>query len=697
MDFKSRKIYVWLISFAAVLVVYLLTSLNQTAKINIDTDIKSADTDFIEDVNDEFGSEIGMIGDVGLESIRKAKYTHLNERKEIDREFGFEKLLYEEGDRWEIEKPYMNVLRHNFTCYITADNGNVQVETAVGRPIPKDATLTGNVVIHILPKNNSSIKESFIYLDDIIFLSEKSSFSTEGPIKFTSPDADMVGRGMELVYNDELGRLESLKITHLESLNLRIAAAAEQSENETVNISQSAKEEESPQIESQAKQTMQIGGGYRCLLRKNVVINTDEQAIFANEISISNIQENKTRPEQSRRNTKTTNEQQENSDRPSQFPANSEQQFVNVSVTCDDGIFVMPMDAIYKTEIIDSETDYKPVKSKQLKTTLVAEKINYCASTGDVVASERSEITFYANGIMGNAEETAVPVTITASKKAEFMPRQNKVVFEGDSSCSVSFLDDSGIWQKHMLLAPKITADLFENKSNSKTALIGGIKHLTANGKVVRLATIKKDGEELLGGIELKCTQFDYDTAEGLFVATGPGIIKVDNSKILPSGKAKSKFSLQKPCYAIVRNFETLTYASQSNQIIADAKNQGIFIDYIPVINGQYGRHVLATASHIEALLCKTSNNRSELSSLAATGGVTYEEEARKKVWGTGKAIQFAGSGLLYEADKSMIKAWADESKRCLLNGAVVDGIEYNLKSGRVKTKLVSPGVLQVE
>ena len=694
MDFKSRKIYIWLISFAAVLVVYLLTSLNQTAKINIDTDLESADTAFIEDVNDEFGSEIGMIGDVGLESIRKAKYTHLNERKEIDREFGFEKLLYEEGDRWEIEKPYMNILRRNFTCYITADNGSVQVETAVGRPIPKDATLTGNVVIHILPENNSSIKESFIYLDDIIFLSDKSSFSTEGPIKFTSPDADMLGRGMELVYNDELGRLESLKITHLESLNLKIAAATEQSENKTVGISQSAKENESPQIESQAEQTTQAAGGYRCVLRKNVVINTDEQTIFANEISISNIQENK----------KAKNESQKKSDKLSQSPTNNKQpkagnsqQFANVSVTCDDGIFVVPMDAIYKTETDDSKTAHKPIKGKELKTTLVAEKIDYCVSTGGVVASGRSEITFYANGIMGNAEEVAVPVTITASKKAEFMPPQNKVIFEGDSSCSVSFLDDSGIWQKHMLLAPKITADLFENKSNAKTALIGGIKHLTADGKVVRLATIKKDGEELLGGIELKCTQFDYDTAEELFVATGPGIIKVDNSKILPSGKVKSKFSLQKPCYAIVRNFETLKYSAQSNRIIADAKNQGIFIDYIPVIKGEYGQHVLATASHIEALLCKTGDNRSELLSLAATGGVTYEEEARKKVWGTGKAIQFAGSGLLYEADKSMIKAWADESKMCLLNGAVVDGIEYNLKSGRVKTKLVSPGILQVE
>src|SRR4030042_1360352 len=217
MDFKSRKLYVWLISAGAILVIYLLYNLiSRTPPIKIDTPETSTESDAV-----EFDSKIGKVGNVGIGPIQKARYTHLDDKKRVDREFGFEKLLHAEGNAWEIEKPYMNIFRHNLKCYMTADKGTVRVEDAVGRATPTDATLIGNVVIHILPEKRSSLRKSFVYLDDVIFLSEKSQFSTAGPVKFISSNAQMLGKGMEIVYTDELERLEFLKIINLENLRIR--------------------------------------------------------------------------------------------------------------------------------------------------------------------------------------------------------------------------------------------------------------------------------------------------------------------------------------------------------------------------------------------------------------------------------------------------------------------------------------------
>ena len=209
MGFGARKFYVWLISLGAVLVIYLLYSwISKTPPIDIDAGKEFTDT--IADGNlGGFVDEGGRIGDVYVPAIRKARFTDLDkETKEVIREWGFEKLLHDAGEEWDIEKPYMNIFRRSFKCYITSDKGRIRVETVAGRPSPRDVTLTENVVIHILPQNDSNIKESFIYLDDVDFISGKSQFSTAGPVKFVSQDVQMLGRGLEVVYNEELDRLE---------------------------------------------------------------------------------------------------------------------------------------------------------------------------------------------------------------------------------------------------------------------------------------------------------------------------------------------------------------------------------------------------------------------------------------------------------------------------------------------------------
>ena len=218
MNSKLRTILIGLISLVVVLVIYLLYSRLGKAP-EIDLDIAAGTLKSVADSNtDEFDSEIGKIGDVGISVLKKPVFRHLN-KGQVDREFGFEELLREEKGEWEVQKPYLNIYQSSFKCLITADGGKVQLEETSGSPSPKDAIFTGNVVVHILPEGGSDIQESFIYLQDVVFVSEKSLLSTSGPVRFVSQDAQMLGSGLELIYNEQLQRMELFRIVHLASIH----------------------------------------------------------------------------------------------------------------------------------------------------------------------------------------------------------------------------------------------------------------------------------------------------------------------------------------------------------------------------------------------------------------------------------------------------------------------------------------------
>jgi len=724
MVFKSRKLYVWLISAGAIFVIYLFYNLiSRTPPIEIDTGDTTAESNTV--VSD---GRVGKVGDVGVGTIQKAKYTHLNAKKRVDREFGFEKLLHAEGDEWEIEKPYMNVFQGNLKCYMTADKGTVQVENAVGKVTPKDATLTGNVVIHILPEKGSNIEEGFIYLDDVIFISDKSQFSTAGPVKFTSRDAQMLGKGLEIVYNDEQDHLEYLKIIALETLRIKQSSKAskpslfspETAAQKSAGPSNGAQAAQQKTKETPAADREAIGkkkaAYYKCVFRKNVTIDGPEQLVLADEVSIDDILWSKSSDVNSDNkttgNTTTAEVTEKSAASPQSEPNKSPEQFVdlseaadansNIVVTCDDGIIVVPMDSS-ETPATESKA-LKSVNDEKGRPTFVARKIDYSMVTGEAFASGPSELNFYTNDVMGPggtptprekiAGKPAVPVKVTAQEKARFLPTLNQAIFEGNVLCTM-LREETDFRQKYALSSSKLTVDLSRSREASPTAdkrSQANVKHLTATGDVVQLDTSKWAGEKLLGFTKLKCLQFDYDANQQMFLATGSGIIAVDNSKIAEPAKEVGRFSLQRPCYAVMRNFDALKYLKDANLIIADAGAEQILIDYFPVIKGQQGQQTSATSNHVEAVLSETANGQNELSTLSAKGGITYEEEREKK----GKTVQFAGSEMFYDGGKSMITAWGDESQPCFLNGALAPGIEYNLKTDRVKTKIIGPGMLQM-
>jgi hypothetical protein len=789
-----RKFLIGFVSLGAVLVVYLLYSRVSDTRV-VDSGPGAEFTESAADSNiGDFDSQVGKSGDVGLGPVRKAKYIILDPKtKEVEREWGFEILRDEVGDIWGIDKPYVNIYRRNFKCYITADKGQVQVETAVGRTTPKDATFSDNVVVHILPEGSSTVQESFVYLDNITFLSERSQLSTAGPVRFVSRDVQMSGTGLELIYDDQKERLDFFRIIDLESLRIKGSQAAlfstgkteadrppeagepaeagsqaeTQQPGETVAAGSPEKAEALPP-DTQPQVEQKQGAYYKCIFSKNVLIDTPDELVFADErICISDIFWSKTSSEPSDEVgaggaadiepvAVTTEEEQEDkatevsaddpgrqnvtASKPAEPNESSEQlgEIVDNATTGDviaDGLSQL---TYYTSDAKTAEANETPVPVK----ITAREAVNYFKASNQAIfkgdclctmpqagLTEQKDVTFLAPEITINLPEDRskrpdifaagptelvfyvedanstgikkepIPVTVNAQKQTRFSAASNQIVFEGDCRCT-SAREDPNVLTTYMLLSQQITVDLPEDTNDRSTEPAAGIKHLTAKGGVVTLATTKTakadpnlagqvpgaNSEKLLGGVELKCRQVDYDPVRGLFVAAGPpAIIEMDNSKISESRQEPGRVSLRKPCYAFLQEFDTLKYFIRENRIVADAGTQRLLIDYFSVVEGKYAEHVEAEASRVEAFLYETAAGQTELSTLRATGGIDYED----------KDNHFIGSELFYNHKKSMLKVKGDESQPCYYNGALVDEIEYDMETGRAEFEIVGPGALQ--
>jgi len=733
MKSKLRTILICLLSLAAVLAMYLAYS--RASKIpQIDIDLGERSFDAVSDSNaGEFDNEIGKIANVGIGGIKKPVFRHISNGR-IDREFGFEELLREDKGEWEVEKPFLNIHKSNFKCFVTADRGKVQIENAVGRLSPKDATFTGNVVVHMLPEAGSDIKESFVYLDDVIFISEKSLLSTAGPVRFVSQDAQMLGTGMEMIYNDQLERMELFWIVHLAALHIKASQVASFSQitQRSDNQAQPAVDNSTPkqnETPTPARRAVEQKRGeyYKCVLSKNVVIDSPERLILAEDrISINNIfwsrasneepekvenpgkekgedkkvEENKevegdTKAEEG---TKVEEDKKVNSVTTSadSVPSQPAQALRDTIITCDNGIFIIPMNStIIQNDFIQSTIDKSLTATKpplnlddnEERTILITDKIDYDATTDNTIAAGPLELTLYVNDAAeAESLQNPVPMNIKARKEARFLSLSKQVTFEGDCVCTTSREEPNDIRQKYTLSAPKLIVNLSSNDLNAKSS----IEHITADGGAVKLQGIKTIKGELFSGVNLECYRIDHDVGKELFIATGPGgTIRLNNSKVPDSNQQQSGFSLRKPCYAFLRNFASLKYFIKDNLIISDAEPGGMLqIDYFPVVEGSYGQQVKATAAHTEVGFVQTADGQSELSMLIASGGITYKED---------DGNEFLGSKLFYDCEKSILRVEGDEAEPCYFNGALVEKILYDPKTGKFEAPLVGPGTLQMK
>jgi hypothetical protein len=330
-----RKVVIALFCFAVVLAFYLFIKGRGTSD-DINSELLSqtgAKTDLmgkgVVDNNspaiDE--NQIGQIGSVGFGNVEFARFTNFDKNGTLTREFGFKTLLHKIANRWEIEQPYMNIYQSRLNSYITADMGDVLLEEGTEKPVPKDVTLTGNVVIHIVPKQPEKFDESYIYLDDVTFFSASSRFTTAGPVRYVAKKAQLTGKGLEIIYNAEKDKLEMLRLSHLDSLIVKSSpqqasffAAESKPERNTASPDVPEKTAENilkkTPVENQnkpAEQQKPVTGKnapaqpvapvttpkvssspeqetyYKCAFSKNVLIESPGQLVLADEFIINNI------------------------------------------------------------------------------------------------------------------------------------------------------------------------------------------------------------------------------------------------------------------------------------------------------------------------------------------------------------------------------------------------------------------------
>ena len=145
--------------------------------------------------------------------------------------------------------------------------------------------------------------------------------------------------------------------------------------------------------------------------------------------------------------------------------------------------------------------------------------------------------------------------------------------------------------------------------------------------------------------------------------------------------------SLKRPCFALIYGYDKLNWLISQNRIIADGKSNSINISYLPIVDGERGQIVRASTSHLQADFIETISGRTELATLRTTGGVHYEEEG---------GYVFSGDTLFYNVADSLMTISGSEERSCFANGALVPGIEYNLQSGKIKTRLSGPGAISL-
>jgi hypothetical protein len=676
----SRRFTIWLVSFLAVLIIYFLY--NRLSRIPpIPTDITTTPAGQLADVCDSAGS-VGKVGDVGVGVIKNARYATLNDQKQVEREFGFQELLHQDGNNWEIEKPYMNIYRRSFNCFITGERAKVAVEVAGGKISPKQGMLMGNVTIRVLPKQKDA-GETTLYLDDIAFSADKSLFSTAGPIELVSENIRLMGTGVEITYNGDDERLERLQITELRSLRLKKWSHG--------MVLQSTPDANNTNSKSGDKHASKLGQLYQCTLDKNVRIETPTEQLFADALLINDIFIPAGSTEKTGKDSAPDYNDIPSATANKPLAAISADTPSEISITCDGGIIVVPMVASSEQKLPKKQTTNAEILARQDtsnlpvgKTTFRGVDVTYSAASGEAVALGPSSIAFDVNEKTKDGAGRPAVVRLTSARQAAFSPASNKSTFEGDCRCTIS-QEQGKILQQYIVLSDKLQIDLAKKNTNNDSGPSMNVSQLTAAGGNVHLAGTKKSGGKLLTGLELKCSSINYDTNNGDFFAAGPGLIKIDNSQTDEPQEKLAKFSLRRKCYAFLRNFDSLAYYGETKHLTADAKDGSLLVDYFPLVEGKNSEKVSVTATNVEADIAETATGRMELRDLVAKGAVTYEDSD----------AQVIGSEFIYDTNTASIDIRGDKARPCNFNGAILDAVRYDIKSGKWNTRLKGPGAIR--
>jgi hypothetical protein len=721
----SRKFKIWLTSFLIVLIAFLFFRIFGNVGV-----IKMSRPDYqIGDMNAIPGdSNAGQVGQAKLEYVERARFETVDPKtRKLRRVVGFERVLHKSGNEWDLDKPYMSVFQDNLRCNITADTGTVELENVEGaNPSPKEAILKGNVIVHVLPQGGANRSESFIYLKDVAFDSDRSMLWSNNDVNFVSADADLMGKGLEIVYNNATNKLEYLKIKKVEYLNIKRLAEPAGDTKKTVpqspqmskvekpaGISEPAAAAKPAEVRSVLDEPVgEKEDEYQCLFRDNVIIEYKNEVVLSEEIAIKNLlwsqkDQQGQEPELENQPQKDQQSQQPKTEPQSSSPKQSGQQVtaaaenltepekkpqppktwrqrpVIATVKCDGPMIVKPL----VTNLYD---DFKPDKfmgfyqlSSELfyklgqRNMLIGQKVDYDIASQTASAVGDVELVFYPE--METAKGRGkVPFIISAKQGAQFVVPDKVATFYGD--VKGKFVKQTEYYdEENVFYGNKLIANLTEKPGSKDIMATGGISHITVLGPNVRLESIRMLDKTKLSHVRLKSERIDYDRATEDIIATGRGKIEYGNTT-QNSSRPTGQKSLDKPCYALVEGFTKLVWDTNAMHVRATSEESGgIHIGYVPIIDKGYGQRITIDTRQIDIDYFEPIKGKAQLKRLKATGGIVYYEQGR---------YEFAGKELNYNATEDFMTVSGSPEMPCMLNGVFAEGIEYNLKTGSASAVL---------
>jgi len=317
--------------------------------------------------------------------------------------------------------------------------------------------------------------------------------------------------------------------------------------------------------------------------------------------------------------------------------------------------------------------------------------LHYDVATGHAVAQGPIEFTFHVDPPDPNDPRAEpVPVVITATDRAEFDGDKNEFTFLGNvvglhEAAQVDYVQKSTFYGKRLIVRLAKATDSAASQAGSD------IHSITLVGGNVKIESIRSRGAETISHVRLRCVQVDYDAAEDVLVATGPGNVELNNENVapIPAAQRRKPVDLRGPCYGSIQGFATVKWHLASQRIIADSPDtaEAVQLAYQPIIDGQLGQRVWAAAPHLEVGFAETDRGRSSLSFFEARGNVFYCEE--------GGNVFLGSDSLRYDSADDMMVVSCHPEDPCLLNGTPVAHINYDLKTGRIESQLTgSPGVV---
>jgi len=703
----------------------------------------------------------GKIGDAEVINLRKTVFFHRDETSRRDREFGFEVFLHKQGDRWRFTNPYMKLFLPKFQCHVTADAGEVQVQSAFGQLVPNDALFQGNVVIRIVPPEPDDPRECLIYLDDVTFVAEKSLFTSPGPVRFVSRSGVLEGIGMDLVYDSLESQLSLFRIIARPSLRIHREDIALFSGDKKA-AKQEQREAGEGRVEgipasdrgSDARDTASAAHVlYECVLRDNVTIDMPELLVVAQDrLSIIDIPWTRSGEGEQSSEGKATGSSEPNTLESAAVPVPEpldtkparqitfDPAPTDLVATCAGSLVVAPKGTL--SRYVDPNAPVPPrggaspsLDAQSDRQQVIARRMEYNQMTGDglLIGPVQMLVPLDPNNLAGLVPAQAgpdraaahgaqasrrqpIPMTVTARDAVRYTSASNHVVLEGDCTASAE-TKDPNITHAFRLSAPMFAMDLMEDANAPASKEVLGkevaLKRFWTDGGGASVDVRRRAGRlhpagegQPLGWMQVLASQLGYEAADKLFTARGAGKLVLNNAQTssldpnvakLRADRASPRdvrdkprqtdpnaFGFNQPCYAFLRDFDLLTFATDTNRIVVAAESQPILIDYIPLVDGKYGQHIKGDAGHLDLTLRQTAAGRMEIASLVASKGVTYEDQKK----------QFVGGTLTYDG-QSLIKVVGDDIQPCYLNGALVHQIEVDTATGVLKAQPRGPTLIQ--